>query len=74
MAISTSANVQAYSESHAADTQMGPFTYSEVKYYLSPTTLVYMDAVPNADSPFSVYYWGSDYYHYITQGGNFEDE
>ena len=69
--MSTTANVQAQSEAHATNTQMGPFLYSGVRYYITPTVSAYMDVAPTANLPFHTALFGSYYYSYLTYGGDY---
>lgn len=64
------ANVQAQAESHATNTQMGPFTFSSVQYINTNYKSKDMDKAPTADSPYKVSYSGSTYTYYVVSGGN----
>ncbi|MFI2855881.1 hypothetical protein ACH6EH_01940 [Paenibacillus sp. JSM ZJ436] len=47
-------NVQANAESHATNTEMGPFRFTSVSYKNSSGVWTVNDTAPTADSPYSV--------------------
>lgn len=47
-------NVQANAESHATNTQMGPFRFTSVSYKNSSGVWTVNDTAPTAESPYSV--------------------
>lgn len=59
------ANVEAYAESHATDTQLGPFIFSNVKYVNNNMQLTNMDVAPTASYPYHVTYYGTNYTYFI---------
>ena len=63
------ANVQAFGESHATNTQLGPFTFSNVQYHTTDLEMKNMDAKPYAQSPYTVSYSGTNYSKYTVGGG-----